>query len=65
MIDEENTPPRGGVVALVRTELVKFWKDPLFYALERSFSIFMLALGIYILASAVKILVSTVLSLGN
>ena len=62
MKQEPNTPYRG-VTACVKAEAQKFWTEPIGYALDRFVSACLLAIGITILAGAVKVLISTGLSL--
>jgi hypothetical protein len=62
MKQEPNSPYRD-VTAVVKAEVYKFWTEPIGYAVDRWVSACFLAIGITILAGAVKVLISTGLSL--
>ena len=56
-MDEEKAVPTRRIKDVMRAELSKFWKDPLFYAIERWVACFLFVIAVSILVSAAKMLI--------
>jgi|LakMenEpi03Aug12_release.lakeMendotaPanAssembly.Ray.scaffolds.fasta_scaffold2155319_2 hypothetical protein len=59
---QKEQAPRGGVLGFLKSEVIQFFSDPIGYAVDRWVQGVFVGLGLWILISAARMVISSVIA---